>query len=58
MHPAVITIGIDPEIHLGPLTLTWHGLTIALGVLVGGLIAGVWLRRRSPATARRRPESA
>lgn len=27
---AVITIGIDPKIHLGPLTLAWHGLTIAI----------------------------
>jgi hypothetical protein len=39
MPPAVITIGIDPEIHLGPITLAWPGLTIAIGVLVGGLAA-------------------
>jgi phosphatidylglycerol:prolipoprotein diacylglycerol transferase len=50
MRPAVITIGIDPDIHLGPLMLSWHGLTIALGVLVGGLIAGVWLRQRKLST--------
>jgi phosphatidylglycerol:prolipoprotein diacylglycerol transferase len=43
---AVITIGIDPEIHLGPLTLAWHGVTIALGVLIGGLAAGRWARER------------
>ena len=43
---AVITIGIDPEIHLGPLTLAWHGLTIALGILIGGVAAGRWLRER------------
>ncbi len=36
----VITIGIDPEIHLGPVTLAWHGLTIALGIVAGGLVAG------------------
>jgi prolipoprotein diacylglyceryltransferase len=36
---AVITIGIDPEIDLGPLTLSWHGLTIAIGVVIGGLAA-------------------
>lgn len=46
MSPAVITIGIDPEIDLGPLTLTWHGLTIALGILIGGLAAGRYLRER------------
>jgi phosphatidylglycerol:prolipoprotein diacylglycerol transferase len=44
--PAVITIGIDPEIHLGPLTLSWHGLTIAIGILVGGLAAARYLRER------------
>jgi phosphatidylglycerol:prolipoprotein diacylglycerol transferase len=42
----VITIGIDPEIHLGPLILAWHGLTIALGVLAGGALAWRWLRNR------------
>jgi prolipoprotein diacylglyceryltransferase len=36
---AVITIGIDPMIHLGPVTLAWHGLTIAIGILIGGLTA-------------------
>jgi len=35
---AVITIRIDPEIHLGPLNIAWHGLTIALGGIVGGRI--------------------
>ncbi|MBA3328879.1 MAG: prolipoprotein diacylglyceryl transferase [Solirubrobacterales bacterium] len=44
--PAVITIGIDPEIHLGPLTLAWHGITIALGILIGGVAGGRWLRER------------
>lgn len=39
MLPSVITIGIDPEIHLGPITLAWHGLTIAIGILVGSLVA-------------------
>ena len=42
----VITIGIDPEIHLGPLTIAWHGLTIALGIFAGGWVAGRWLRHR------------
>ena len=40
----VITIGIDPEIHIGPVTLAWHGVTIALGILAGGLAAGRYLR--------------
>ncbi len=43
---AVITIGIPPEIHLGPLTLAWHGITIAVGIFVGGLAASRWLRSR------------
>lgn len=25
----VITIRVDPLIHLGPVTIAWHGLTIA-----------------------------
>lgn len=37
--PAVITIGLDPYLHLGPVTLAWHGLTTALGVLVGAWVA-------------------
>lgn len=43
---ATITIGIDPTIELGPITLTWHGLTIAIGILVGGLLAAYEARRR------------
>jgi len=41
---AVIRIGIDPLVHLGPLTLAWHGITIALGILIGGVAAARWLR--------------
>src|SRR6266540_2913366 len=29
---STITIGIDPTIEIGPLTLAWHGITIALGI--------------------------
>jgi hypothetical protein len=29
---SVITINIDPDLHLGPVTLAWHGLTIAIGM--------------------------
>ncbi|HYN91270.1 MAG TPA: prolipoprotein diacylglyceryl transferase family protein [Thermoleophilaceae bacterium] len=43
---SVITIGIDPTIELGPLTLAWHGLTIAIGILIGGIAAGREARRR------------
>jgi phosphatidylglycerol:prolipoprotein diacylglycerol transferase len=44
--PATITIGIDPMIDLGPVTLAWHGITIALGILIGGLVAGRYARER------------
>ena len=43
---AVITIGIDPTIELGPVTIAWHGLTIAIGILVGGVAAAFDARRR------------
>jgi phosphatidylglycerol:prolipoprotein diacylglycerol transferase len=36
---SVITISIDPDLQLGPVTLAWHGLTIAIGILIGGLAA-------------------
>lgn len=43
---AIITLNVDPAIELGPLTLSWHGLTIAAGILVGGLFAGRFAARR------------
>jgi phosphatidylglycerol---prolipoprotein diacylglyceryl transferase len=43
---SVITINIDPNLHLGPITLAWHGLTIAIGILVGGLAASRFARQR------------
>ena len=46
MDLATITVGIDPTIELGPLTLAWHGLTIAIGIVAGGLVAGREARRR------------
>lgn len=42
--PAVITIGIDPFIHVGPLTIAWHGLTVAIGVVLGALVVARWIR--------------
>jgi phosphatidylglycerol:prolipoprotein diacylglycerol transferase len=38
---ATITIGIDPTVDLGPITLAWHGITIALGILVAALLARI-----------------
>jgi phosphatidylglycerol:prolipoprotein diacylglycerol transferase len=49
--PATISIGIDPTIELGPLTIAWHGLTIAIGILVGGVVAARDARRRGLETA-------
>ena len=44
---AVITIGIDPDIPLGPVTIAWHGLTIAIGVLIGGMVTLRWGREEN-----------
>ncbi len=46
----VITIGMDPTIELGPITLAWHGITIAIGIVVGAAIARRETRRRGLAT--------
>lgn len=46
MAAAVITIDIDPVIHLGPIELAWHGLTTALGILLAAFIATRYARRR------------
>jgi phosphatidylglycerol---prolipoprotein diacylglyceryl transferase len=43
---SVITIDIDPTIEIGPITVAWHGLTIAIGIVVGGLAAASDARRR------------
>ena len=37
--PAVITIRSDPFIHIGALTIAWHGLTIAIGIATGAWLA-------------------
>ena len=44
--PATLTINIDPRIDLGPLHLTWHGVMIAAGLVVGGWLATVYARER------------
>ena len=46
MTLAEITIGIDPEIELGPLTLAWHGIGIAVGIAVGGWLAARFAAER------------
>jgi phosphatidylglycerol---prolipoprotein diacylglyceryl transferase len=46
VQPAVITIGIDPTIEIGPITIAWHGLTIAIGILTGGVAVALDARRR------------
>ena len=46
MAPAAITIDIDPIIHLGPLSVAWHGLTIAIGIALGTAVATRFGRRR------------
>jgi phosphatidylglycerol:prolipoprotein diacylglycerol transferase len=43
---AVITIDLDPYIHLGPLDIAWHGLMTAIGILIAGLIAMRYARAR------------
>lgn len=47
-----ITIGIDPEFKVGPVTLAWHGMTIAIGILMGTLVAVRYARSRGLGTER------
>lgn len=42
----VITINLNPEIHLGPLMISWMGLMTAIGIAVGALLAARGLRER------------
>lgn len=44
---ATLTIDIDPFIDVGPLHLSWHGLMIAVGLVVGGWLATVYARESS-----------
>jgi phosphatidylglycerol---prolipoprotein diacylglyceryl transferase len=43
---SVITIGIDPTIEVGPVEIAWHGLTIAIGIVIGGIAVAYDARRR------------
>ena len=39
MSAATIIINVDPTIDVGPVSLPWHGLTTALGILIAGALA-------------------
>jgi phosphatidylglycerol:prolipoprotein diacylglycerol transferase len=41
---SVIEIGIDPTIELGPITLAWHGIAIAVGIVIGALATARYAR--------------
>lgn len=43
---AAITLDIAPSFELGPLSVTWHGLLTALGIVVATWIAGSFADRR------------
>jgi len=43
--PAIITIDLDPMLRIGPLTLSWHGLTTAAGLVVAVALASRWAGR-------------
>ncbi len=49
---SVIEIGIDPTIELGPISLAWHGITIAVGIVIGGLATARHARERGLDTER------
>ena len=49
---SVIEIGIDPTIELGPITLAWHGITIAVGIVIGALATARHARERGLDTER------
>lgn len=43
---ATLTIHVDPYIELGPVTVAWHGLMIAVGIVVGAWMAVLYARER------------
>jgi phosphatidylglycerol:prolipoprotein diacylglycerol transferase len=42
---AVITVNVDPTVQIGPLSLAWHGIMIAVGLAVGTIAASRYGRR-------------
>lgn len=46
LPPSAITIGIDPYLQVGPVSVAWHGLTIAICIFVGSYPAARYARQR------------
>ena len=46
LPPSAITIDIDPYLQVGPVSVAWHGLMIAIGIFVGGYPAARYARER------------
>ena len=46
VEPAVITIDVNPMLELGPLTVAWHGIMIAVGIAAGGWLGATYARER------------
>ena len=40
-----MTIGLSPTFDLGPLTLTWHGVMAAFGLMIGILLISSWISK-------------
>jgi prolipoprotein diacylglyceryltransferase len=51
---SVITIGIDPTIEAGPVEIAWHGFTVAIGVVIGGIAVAYDARRRGDSCCQKR----
>lgn len=49
---ATITIGIPPTFHVGPVEIAWHGIMIAVGILVGCFFGFRYARERGLTTDR------
>lgn len=49
---ATITIGIPPSFHIGPVEVAWHGIMIAVGILVGCFLGFRYARERGLDTGR------
>lgn len=46
LSSAAITIGIPPSFHIGPVEFAWHGIMIAVGILVGSIFGFRYARER------------
>ena len=52
MRVAEITLGIDPQIDLGPVTVAWHGIGVVAGIAAGAWLASRFAAERGLATER------